>query len=1044
MRLFTLILLLSSTFFANAQGPCAGPGRLPSTANAVCGYLPFKENNVSNCTGPNLPNQSSGCGQVTTNNSLWYKFHCFQSGTFGFLITPFVGGDDYDWEIMDITGHPPNDVYLIDLRVSLNLSGQSGTTGCTTAGTSDVNCAGGVPGSQYNRLLNLVAGHDYLMMVNNWSSSQSGYNLDFTGTAWLTDNSLPTITDVSIVGCDASKLKVTFSQDILCNSIVFTPLSGSEFSVTNGTHVITGIVSDCSLGANGVPSVIINFQTPLSPGGYQLNVANGSDGNTLKNVCGLFMLPAAIPFTVASITPVTVNTITFSGCAPTALDVKLTKPVFCSSVTPTGSEFIIQPGNILAASVQTVCTGTNPYTDMLHIILQNPLPHGNYQLVIGNGFDNNTFIDTCSNMMAPASIPFVINQTTIAPVVQSISFDECHPDKLVLDFDKPVLCSTLSGTSEFTITPGTWPISSINYNCTANTYTTQIIVNLQNPLTAGNFTLTIGNGTDNNTLADTCYAFMPAGYNKAFVTTQAPAPKFDSVQFDKCNPSFAKLFYSKPIKCSTVSADGSDYTITGPSAVTINAAVTDAATCPSGYTNWVLLQFAQPVNVFGNYVIHDKIGTDGNGIIDTCSAAQNIAETISFTALVKPSAAFTSQVKFGCKMDTVTFTHPGGNGINSWVWTFADGSTATGQTVTKTFPTTTGTTTIQLKVDNGFCSDIVTQTITLDNAFLAAFTMNPKGTICVNTPVTFTNNSTGNNLQYLWLFGDNTQFAGTTPPPHVYTGSNSYNIKLAATDVYGCTDTASTILQVAALPVIDFTGLTTPVCSDKTLSLTRVISSNIVNYTWDNGDGVTIQNQVQVQFNYINEGTYTIKLTGTDKYCGNAVVSKQVQIFAVPKINLGNDTILCPAMPLQIGVPSVPGYNYLWNTGATSSQIMADNVSANYTLDADNNGCKASDAIFVKVLTACLIKVPNAFTPNSDGINDKLRATNADLAKEFTLKVFSRYGELMFATTNPVAGWDGYYKGIKAMAGTYVWQLSYIDPWTNKAIFESGTSILIR
>src|SRR5205085_12259974 len=171
-----------------------------------------------------------------------------------------------------------------------------------------------------------------------------------------------------------------------------------------------------------------------------------------------------------------------------------------------------------------------------------------------------------------------------------------------------------------------------------------------------------------------------------------------------------------------------------------------------------------------------------------------------------------------------------------------------------------------------------------------------------------------------------------TPPPHAYNTSNSYTLKLAAKDAYGCTDTARIILQVAALPTIDFTGLTTPVCSDKTVSLTRVVSSNIVSYTWDNGNGVTIQNQAQVQFNYSAEGAYTITLTGTDKYCGNAVVSKPVQVFAVPKINLGNDTILCPATPLLIGVPSIAGYTYLWNTGATTSQIAADNISSTYTL----------------------------------------------------------------------------------------------------------------
>jgi gliding motility-associated-like protein len=734
------------------------------------------------------------------------------------------------------------------------------------------------------------------------------------------------------------------------------------------------------------------------------------------------------------------------GCAPTVLDVKLTKPVFCSSVTYTGSEFTIQPGNIVITSVQGDCTGAIPSASMLHVNLQNPLPYGNYQLFIHNGADGDTFIDTCTNNVAATMIPFVINQTTVAPLVQSVSFDECHPDKVVVNFDKPVMCTSISSpANEFAISPGVWPITNVNYNCNgAGNTTTQITLTLQTSLPAGNFNIAVGTGNDGNTLADTCYAFMANGYTKAFVTTKAPAPKFDSVQFDKCNPAFVKLFYSKPIKCATVSADGSDYTITGPSAVNITAAVTDANCASVAYTHWVMLQFAQPVNVSGNYVVHNKTGIDGNGIIDTCSAVQNIAETIAFDALIKPSATFASLVKFGCKMDTITLSHPGGNGINSWLWTFSDGSTATGQTVTKTFPVSTVSTTVQLKVDNGFCNDVVTKDITLDNAFSAAFTIAPKDTSCINTPIAFTNTSTGKNLQYLWQFGDNTQFAGQTPPSHVYTTSNAYNIKLAVTDPYGCTDVATTVLHIAALPTIDFTGLAAQYCTDKTIALTRTISNNIFTYTWNNGDGVTINSQPRVQFSYPKEGVYTITLSGTDKYCGITQVSKPVNIFAVPKFNLGNDTVLCPAVSLSIGVPFTNGYNYLWNTGASTSQINTDTNTANYSLLIDNNGCKAMDDISVKVLVACLIKVPNAFTPNSDGKNDVLRATSADLAKEFTFKVYNRFGELMFATTNPLEGWNGYYKGVRATAGTYVWQLAYIDPWSNKKIFESGTSILIR
>ena len=77
-------------------------------------------------------------------------------------------------------------------------------------------------------------------------------------------------------------------------------------------------------------------------------------------------------------------------------------------------------------------------------------------------------------------------------------------------------------------------------------------------------------------------------------------------------------------------------------------------------------------------------------------------------------------------------------------------------------------------------------------------------------------------------------------------------------------------------------------------------------------------------------------------------------------------------------------------------------------------------------------------------LNDQLKAVNADLAKNFSLKVFNRLGQLLFTTNNPLEGWDGRFKGNPAETGTYVWILSYIDPWNGKAIREKGTSILLR
>ena len=215
-------------------------------------------------------------------------------------------------------------------------------------------------------------------------------------------------------------------------------------------------------------------------------------------------------------------------------------------------------------------------------------------------------------------------------------------------------------------------------------------------------------------------------------------------------------------------------------------------------------------------------------------------------------------------------------------------------------------------------------------------------------------------------------------------------------------------------------------------------------YVWDNGNGETFTDKVNVNFSYPVEGSYTITISGTDRYCGTASVSKTVPVFAVPEINLRPDTVLCRDDRLFIGVPPVNNHTYLWSTGATTSQIYTDTYSSNYTLTADNNGCKGIDAMHIKVLPVCLIKVPNAFTPNRDGLNDELKALNADLAKNFSFKVFNRVGQLVFSTNNPLAGWNGIFKGNPASMGTYVWMLSYIDPWNGNAVRQKGTSILLR
>jgi gliding motility-associated-like protein len=97
-----------------------------------------------------------------------------------------------------------------------------------------------------------------------------------------------------------------------------------------------------------------------------------------------------------------------------------------------------------------------------------------------------------------------------------------------------------------------------------------------------------------------------------------------------------------------------------------------------------------------------------------------------------------------------------------------------------------------------------------------------------------------------------------------------------------------------------------------------------------------------------------------------------------------------------------------------------------------------------KSLPSCILAVPNAFTPNSDGHNDFLYPLNAVKAQHLEFSVYNRWGQLMYRTTNWKNGWDGRFNGQLQATGAYVWMLRYVDRDTQKQIFRKGTAILIR
>ena len=125
-----------------------------------------------------------------------------------------------------------------------------------------------------------------------------------------------------------------------------------------------------------------------------------------------------------------------------------------------------------------------------------------------------------------------------------------------------------------------------------------------------------------------------------------------------------------------------------------------------------------------------------------------------------------------------------------------------------------------------------------------------------------------------------------------------------------------------------------------------------------------------------------------------------------------------------------------------------DNIERYFTIKliVTNNTLNCSDSArkVVRVLNNCVIAVPNAFTPNNDGLNDFFWPHNALKADNLEFRVYNRWGQLVFSSRNWMDKWNGKLNGIEQPAGIYVWFLRYTNRNSGQKVFQKGTVMLIR
>jgi len=413
-----IVFFIFSVFvsFTEAQ-TCTTIGQTPSTAFPVCGTTTFSQSNVPVCSSNSLyvPGCSgSGTADYANKNPFFYKFTCYVSGTLGFVITPNDLTDDYDWQLYDVTGLDPNEVFTDqNIIVSGNWAGDPGTTGASTGGANFIQCASDYTGNapRFAKMPILIVGHEYILLVSHFTDSQSGYSLSFGGgTASITDTTKPALKSISS-SCDATKLYINLNKNMKCSSLA---ADGSDFIISSPVTQVISATSYC----NGfdMDSLELQLNNPLPPGNYLVTIRNGTDGNTLLDNCGNSIpVGDSLPLAILPLAPTPMDSLTPLKCAPQSLQLVFKKNILCNTIAPDGSDFTVSgPSPVNVISAAEICT--NNLTKTITVNFSAPIVlGGDYKITLKTGDDGNTIFDECSQQTpVGSSIVFNIKDTVSA------------------------------------------------------------------------------------------------------------------------------------------------------------------------------------------------------------------------------------------------------------------------------------------------------------------------------------------------------------------------------------------------------------------------------------------------------------------------------------------------------------------------------------------------------------------------------------------------------------------------------------------------------
>lgn len=812
-----------------------------------------------------------------------------------------------------------------------------------------------------------------------------------------------------------------------------------------------------TVNVNPTPNISNQFVTTCSNAGFSLTPAN-IPTNTL------FTWGAPTYNPGGTITGGTAQLVGVNAISQTLANQTINSSLATYTVIPvsgacTGNAFAlavtVQPIPVVAnQTLSTVCSGTaftyvptnvptgTTYTWLNPLINPaNTLTGGSAQSVATAQISQtlsstNNVANTASYIVTPAFNGCVGNDFTLTVIV--------NPTPVVNN-----IIDTICTGSSVNIIPGSVPV---NTRYTWPNPTVQpfgaIIGATGQAFPTGNIFQTLVNST--NTPARVVYAITPIAGScsgSPFALTVHVGSLLPAIANQADEICSGTAFNATPINAPA----GTTYTWTLP---TINPAGTVAGMTNAIYQQPIVSELLNNTSANNSIAVYTVTAKNTGCISNTFTA--------TITVLPVPRVTITgNNVICRYPFDTLSLRFTGGA---PWSFTYTDDNGApinitgiTNAPYQLSVPASSTTTRVLAftNIQHGACLNTVDTT-----KFTQIINPLPVGTMNTRRGIYLCNNisdtlfiTSPERLTYQWLL-DGAALNGATNDSLVTGLPGRYNTILQ--NEFGCLDTIAqgiTLIKIEQ-PILQFAYDT--YCINTPMNLTNLTDTNRTGpiiWRWDFGNG-NIQGTYNAQNIYAVGGNHEIRLTANQVYCPATPTTMDSVVnihIPIPGVNMPSVSAY-KTVPLPIAVRSIPGYRYRWTPSWGINRPNDASVTFNYTTTQQyavelisQAGCITRDSLLVRVFDDKLVEIliPKSFTPNGDGVNDKLFPYLSGIKEFKYFKVYNRFNQLMFETRNHDEGWNGTLNGTQQPMGIYIWVAMGLAQ-DGSIVQRTGQTLLLR